>query len=314
MHLQPHSPSSLKAIDLFAGGGGFSTGAAMAGVDVVWAANHWPLAVDYHARNHPLAKHACQDLRTADWRTVPQHDIMLASPCCQGHSPARGKDRPHHDIQRTTAFAVVEAAEYHRPEAVLVENVVEMRTWDLFPAWLLGMEKLGYTMAAHTIDAADHGVPQNRERLFMLFTRSKAPLHLKLPKRDHVPFRRVIDWNSTKWNPIVRPKRSPATLRRIAAGRAQFGDTFVAPYYGSGSGETGRSLDRPIGTITTVDRWAIIRGDEMRMVQKDEARIAMGFPENYILPRQHKESMKLLGNAVCPPVVKDILIAFKEQA
>ncbi|MGH8758958.1 MAG: DNA cytosine methyltransferase, partial [Burkholderiales bacterium] len=90
----------MKAIDLFAGAGGFSTGAQMAGCKVVWAANHWPTAVDIHAANHPGTMHACQDLRQTDWRDVPAHDILLASPACQGHSRARGKERPHHDAMQ----------------------------------------------------------------------------------------------------------------------------------------------------------------------------------------------------------------------
>ena len=81
----------MRAIDLFAGAGGFSTGAAMAGAEVVWAANHWPLAVEYHTANHPSAAHICQDLHQANWANVPGHDLLLASPCCQGHSKARGK-------------------------------------------------------------------------------------------------------------------------------------------------------------------------------------------------------------------------------
>ena len=47
----------MNAIDLFAGAGGFSTGATMAGVNVVWAANHWPDAVEWHSKNHPEAQH-----------------------------------------------------------------------------------------------------------------------------------------------------------------------------------------------------------------------------------------------------------------
>ncbi|HNK07606.1 MAG TPA: DNA cytosine methyltransferase [Giesbergeria sp.] len=47
----------MNAIDLFAGAGGFSTGATMAGCTVVWAANHWPAAVQVHANNHPGAVH-----------------------------------------------------------------------------------------------------------------------------------------------------------------------------------------------------------------------------------------------------------------
>lgn len=87
----------MEAIDLFAGAGGFSEGARLAGVRVTWAANHWRQAVEYHGQNHPETVHACQDLQQADWREVPGHDVMLASPACQGHSPARGKEKPHHD-------------------------------------------------------------------------------------------------------------------------------------------------------------------------------------------------------------------------
>lgn len=105
----------MNAIDLFAGAGGFSTDAQMAGCNVIWAANHWREAVDTHASNHPHAAHKCQDLQQADWTQVPTHDLLLASPACQGHSRARGKERPHHDALRSTAWAVVSAAECHRP-------------------------------------------------------------------------------------------------------------------------------------------------------------------------------------------------------
>lgn len=110
----------MKAIDLFCGAGGFSTGAAMAGVQVVWAANHWPAAVQVHANNHPHTAHACQDLQQADWTQVPAHDLLMASPACQGNSRARGKDLPHHEAQRSTAWAVVSALECHRPPTAVI--------------------------------------------------------------------------------------------------------------------------------------------------------------------------------------------------
>mgnify|MGYP003602919338 CR=1 FL=1 len=83
----------MKAADLFAGAGGFSTGARLAGVPVVWAANHWPAAVRVHARNHPDTVHACQDLQQANWATVPAHDLLLASPCCQAQPRTRQERR-----------------------------------------------------------------------------------------------------------------------------------------------------------------------------------------------------------------------------
>lgn len=304
----------MRAIDLFAGAGGFSTGAVMAGCSVVWAANHWPAAVEVHARNHPDTEHACQDVQQADWTVVPAHDLLLASPACQGHSPARGVEKPHHDALRATAWAVVSAAECHNPEAVVVENVPEFAGWKLYPAWCAAMHALGYALAPMVIDAADHGVPQHRRRLFIVATRSKHPIELAMPVRPHVGADSVLDFNAGRWSPIHRPGRAPATLARIAAGRAAHGSRFLAPYYGSGSGETGRSLSRPIGTITTRDRWAVIDGDRMRMVTADESRAFMGFPASYSLPPVHREAMHMLGNAVCPPVACDLINAIREAA
>lgn len=303
----------MRAIDLFAGAGGFSTGATMAGAQVVWAANHWPLAVEYHATNHPDAAHLCQDLHQADWANVPSHDLMLASPCCQGHSKARGKanGNPQHDASRSTAWAVVSAAEYHRPKAFVVENVPEFLDWALYPAWQGAMTALGYTLSPHIVDAADHGVPQNRVRMFIVGTRSTAPLVLTLPRRDHVPATSFIDFEAGNWSQINRPGRANATLERIANGRHCHGDRFLTAYYGNEKG--GRSLRRPIGTITTRDRWAIVDGDRMRMLQVQECRAAMGFPAGYQLPKQHRSAVHLLGNAVCPPVARDYISALIEQ-
>ena len=304
----------MKAIDLFAGAGGFSTGAAMAGLDVVWAANHWPVAVDCHSANHPGTQHACQDLHQADWSMVPPHDILLASPCCQGHSKARGKaaNNPQHDASRSTAWAVVSAAEYHRPDVVVVENVPEFTAWALYPAWQMAMQALGYTMAPHIVDAADHGVAQHRTRLFIVCTKSRRPLMLDLPQGGHIGSASVIDFNAGKWSRIDKPGRSLATLGRVANGRAAHGDRFVTCYYGSEKG--GRSLSRPLGAITTRDRWAVINGNHMRMLMVDECRKAMGFPDGYKLPPQHKQAIHLLGNAVVPIVARDILNAIKEAA
>jgi DNA (cytosine-5)-methyltransferase 1 len=125
----------MRAIDLFAGSGGFSEGARQAGVDVVWAANHWQRAVTIHAMNHPDTDHECQDLCQANFSNVPDHDLLLASPACTGHSDARGKERAGHDEMRATAWAVISAADVKRPQTVIVENVPEFSLrWEAYPA------------------------------------------------------------------------------------------------------------------------------------------------------------------------------------
>lgn len=304
----------MNAIDLFAGAGGFTTGATLAGCSVLWAANHWPTAVQWHAANHPGTEHACQDLQQADFRAAPAHDLLLASPACQGHSPARGKEQPHHDAQRATAWAVVTCAEVHRPPVVLVENVPEFARWVLWPAWTAAMHALGYALAPMVLDLADHGVPQHRRRLFVVATRSRHPITLDLPRREHRPAASCIDLRAGRWSPIDRPGRSARTLARIATGRRQLGDQFLAPYYGSGSGETGRSLQRPIGTLTTRARWAVIDGDRMRMVRAVEGRALMGFPDHYLLPANEATAWHLIGNAVGPVQAADVINAIRKAA
>lgn len=304
----------MKAIDLFSGAGGFSTGATLAGCDVVWAANHWPEAVEWHAANHPDAEHICQDLHQARWETVPAHDLMLASPCCQGHSKARGKahGNPQHDASRSTAWAVVSAAEFHRPEYIIVENVPEFLAWQLYRPWELAMNALGYSVAPHVIDAADHGAPQNRVRMFLVLAKSRAPLQLKMEPRQHIPARTFIDLKGGNWSDVNKPGRAKNTLLRVAAGRQEHGDTFLMSYYGNSLG--GRSLDRPIGTITTRDRWAIVQGDRMRMLNRFECRSAMSFPEDYQLPDNHRLAVHLLGNAVPPVPGSHFISALREAA
>lgn len=302
----------MNAIDLFAGLGGFSEGSKMAGIKVVWAANHWRAAVDIHAANHPATQHACQDLHQTDWSTVPAHNILLASPACQGHSRARGKERPHHDAQRSTAWAVVSAAEYHRPEAFTIENVPEFIKWALYPAWCSAMTALGYALSPMILDSADHGVAQHRRRLFIVGTRSKYPIELELPKREHVGSVQIIDFDAGRWSAIDKFGRSQSTLSRIKEGRKMHGDRFLTAYYGNERG--GRSLSRPVGTITTRDRWAVIDGDRMRMLSVNECRKAMGFPCAYKLPERAKDAMHMLGNAVVPIVACDVIEAIRRAA
>lgn len=295
----------MKAIDLFAGAGGFTEGIKQSGISVIWAANHWQIAVDAHSKNHPETIHSCQDLQQADWSKVPKHNLLLASPACQGHSRARGKEKPHHDIARSTAWAVISCLEYHQPYFIVVENVKEFRNWKLYPIWKSALNTLGYSVSENIINAQYHSVPQSRERLFIVCTKSKNPLVLDLKKNESlIPAKEVIDFNKGKWTGIFDKKRSPKTLDKFYNSKKVFGDSFLIAYYGNE--DKGRSIDKPLGTITTIDRFAIVYKDKMRMLSTEEIKKAMGFREDYQLTNKHKLDIHLLGNAVCPPVAKQI--------
>lgn len=305
-----------RAADIFSGFGGWTRAAKSAGIDVLWAANHWPDAVFWHAANNPETIHVCQDLHQARWDQVPAHDLLLASPCCQGHSKARGKSsgNPQHDASRSTAWAVISALEFHRPEAALVENVPEFTDWALYPAWTAAIQALGYQIAPHVIDCADLGVPQHRVRLFLVITRSRAPLMLELHKRQHVAAATFLDFDAGRWSAIEKPGRAQATLDRVRNGRQRFGDRFIMPYYGKGSGLTGRDINRPIGTITTLDRWALVDGDRMRMLSANEALAAQTFPADTLRPDNHRLTMHMVGNAVPPLAGQRVIEALLKAA
>jgi DNA (cytosine-5)-methyltransferase 1 len=272
--------------------------------------------VKWHAANHKETEHVCQDLHQARWEQVPKHDLLLASPCCQGHSKARGKasGNPQHDSSRSTAWAVVSALEFHRPEAALVENVEEFTDWALYPAWVSAVQALGYQVSPHVVDCADLGVPQHRVRLFLVLTRSKAPLMLELHRHQHVPAASFLDFDTGKWTAIEKPGRAQATLNRVRNGRARFGDRFIMPYYGKGSGTTGRDINRPIGTITTLDRWALVDGGRMRMLSANEALAAQSFPADTLRPDNHRLTMHMAGNAVPPLAGQRVIEALLKAA
>lgn len=308
----------MIAVDLFAGAGGSTVGAEAAGAKVVLAANHWSAAIEAHRANHPHAKHWLQDLQQADFRELPRHDLLLASPSCVGHTRARGAERQSHDAARSTAWAVVSAAEAARPPLIVVENVPEFLKWELYPAWRSALKALGYSLALHIIDAADVGVPQNRKRLYVVCSRSRSAPTLNIPYQPHQTVRRVVKWTQGTWRPWPTGLRTThglrglcaATLARIAAGRAKYGDRFLVAYYGSETG--GRSIDRPCGTLTTRDRYVIIFGDQMRWLSVAEQLILMGFPASYKMPKDRRLATHLLGNAVCPPVMTAIIRGIRE--
>lgn len=179
----------LTITDLFCGAGGSSSGAEqIRGVRVRMAANHWALAVETHHRNLPHADHDTADISQVDPRRYPRTNILWASPECTNHSQAKGRRRAadqQPDLfgdtlpdeaavrSRSTMFDVLRFAEHHRYAAIVVENVVDVRDWILWPAWATGLDNLGYD---HTVvylnsmfaQAAGPPAPQSRDRLYVV--------------------------------------------------------------------------------------------------------------------------------------------------
>jgi DNA (cytosine-5)-methyltransferase 1 len=279
----------LNFADLFCGGGGTSQGAAEAAVALgyqprITAVNHWNLAIETHAANHPSARHYCarvDSLKPTELFGTGELDVLWASPECTHHSRARA-GAPIQDQSRATAWDVVQWAASLRPSVVFVENVVEFEEWgplddtakpipgrkgEVFKAWINALRSYGYTVDWRVLCAADFGDPTSRRRLFVQAVRQGRkivwpnPTHSRSADLFGRPLWRsaqdaVIDW-SIPATPIAKRSRAlrPKTLQWIRQGLERFGGSpfLVAMEH---KGRT-ISADQPVPTVTCARGGAI---------------------------------------------------------
>ncbi|GAB3546435.1 DNA cytosine methyltransferase [Spirosoma fluminis] len=182
----------ITLTDMFCGCGGSSEGARnVAGTHVQYALNHWKLAIESHNTNHPNTHHDCADISETHPARYQRTTGLIASPECTNHSLAKGHKRKNlhqQDIfqnkafdasavrSRATMWDVPRFAEIHKYEFVITENVVDVRMWVMFDAWLKAMHSLGYLHECVYLNAMfAHGegingfAPQSRDRIYIVF-------------------------------------------------------------------------------------------------------------------------------------------------
>jgi DNA (cytosine-5)-methyltransferase 1 len=288
----------IRTLDLFCGGGGSSWGAQAAGAEIVCGVDAWDLAVRAYASNFPHAKavhlRMTPESGPSDIGEIGEIDLLLSSPECTHHTCARGS-RPQDEDSKQTAFYVTNFARdlSPRPRWVVIENVVHMRGWHGYEPLLTELRRLGYRTTVYVLDASRFGVPQARRRVFVVGDLTTQPPAEVRGNRG----------------------RAPATLERANRGIAALGEgtPFLVVYYGSDGAGGWQPLNRPLRTITTLDRFGLVtwRGTTpmLRMLQVDELMAAMGFRDGYNLEGlgQRRDRIRLLGNGVCPPVMAAIV-------
>jgi len=308
----------VRAIDLFCGAGGSSLGAAAAGAEIVAGFDIWDVAGRVYAANFPCARFYLRDLAIlteSDIRSIHDDlgdvDLVLASPPCTDHSLARGAAPPS-PAGLDLPWCVLEFARIFRPRWVVVENVIQMRRWHGYRAFLWSLCGLGYCIRQEILDAADFGVPQRRRRLYIVCDRETDPPEIAPRASVRIPAACVVDLDGYAYTPLYTPRRARATIERAErAFRALGRDAvYLMVYYGSGP--QWQTLDVPLRTVTTRGHFALVRpgrgGHEMRMLQVDELRRAMGFPAWFDFGGcTRTDAVRLLGNAVCPPVMQAIV-------
>lgn len=175
---------TLAATDLFAGAGGSTLGSEAAGVATALAINHWEPAVRTLEANHPGTVIEQADLRVTSPERYFKTDLLLASPSCLGHSKARKANaRPADPAQwrpdvkgeraRATMWDVLEWVDVYAYDAIVLENVVEWRSNSGMRAFLAALSNLAETSGGYDYrfvyaNSRFHGVPQSRDRLFLV--------------------------------------------------------------------------------------------------------------------------------------------------
>lgn len=278
----------------------------------------WPIAIDVYNDNFPGAG----VLQTITGESDPSllsdfgpFDLILASPECTNHTCAKGK-KPRCENSRLTARHVLEYVRYYRPRWVVMENVVHMRSWTRYQELLDILEKdLGYHVRKQVLNAADFGVPQSRRRLFLICDREQHPALVVPDPARLMPARSIIEPVGTwKTTPLYSPARAKNTLVRAERAMAALpaGQDFLIVYYGSDASGGWQTLDRPLRTLTTLDRFGLVqyRNGEptLRMLQVPELLRAMGFDPTFRLERgSRRDKVRVLGNGVCPPVMEAVV-------
>jgi len=307
----------LRFGDLFCGGGLGARGAVSAGAVPVFAVDDWSVAAETYHDNFPTATVYTSRIQKLDpWALAKRHtiDILLTSPECTNHSPAKGAG-PRSESSRELALTSLDWAKAFRPQWVVLENVPQMRSWKRYDEIIEGLKKLDYSVRDEVTCATEFGVPQARRRLFVVADSKREPRPIRRSKPTSKTVRSILDARGTyATTPLFNKERAKATIARANRAIDTLGtrSPFLIVYYGSDGGGGWQSLDEPLRTVTTLDRFALVemRAGKwvMRMLQPTELAKAMGVPKQHRFSHgSRRDRVKLCGNGVCSPVMERVI-------
>ena len=158
-----------KTVSLFSGIGGFDLGFMYAGFNIIWANDFDKYACQTYKAN--VSKNiVCGDIRI-EKKNIPAHDILIGGFPCQPFSTL-GKLEGFNDEERGTLFfEIKEIIKKHKTKVVVLENVKNIINHDsgkTFKKIIHELESLGYVCFHHVFNSADYGVPQRRNRCYIV--------------------------------------------------------------------------------------------------------------------------------------------------
>lgn len=303
---------SLKAIDLFAGIGGIRLGFEQTfgeKIDFVFASE-----IDKYARETYYANFGEEpygDITKIEAEKIPPHDIILAGFPCQAFSVA-GHRKGFEDTRGTLFFDVARIAKHHKPKLIFLENVKGFKSHDkgnTFKVVKATLEDLGYKVFADILNAKNFGVPQNRERIYIIAF---------LDEDNNLD----IEFDFEKLKKIRNPSKLEKILDKSVDERYTISDKLWLGHQrrkeehkikGNGFGYS--IFNEKSEYTSTISARYYKDGSEILIEQKDknprkltprEAGRLQGFPNKFKIPVSDVQSYKQFGNSVAVPVIEAI--------
>ncbi|MCE7935808.1 MAG: DNA cytosine methyltransferase [Chlorobi bacterium CHB2] len=290
----------LKIIDLFAGIGGIRLGFQAHGCRSVFASEWDNYAQQMYEAN--FGERPFGDINEIPPEQIPDHDILLAGFPCQPFSIA-GKGLGFADTRGTLFFNIEAIIGAKRPQAFLLENVKRLTTHDNGNTFAVIVEKLknlGYTLYHKVFNSLDFGLPQKRERIYIVGF--KDPIHFQFPKPPgyYKPLSEILEKDEDvdqsyflseklrikRLEAVKYPPPVPSIWHENIGGNIS-----ALPY--SCALRAGGSYNYLV--VNGVRR---LTGREMLRLQ--------GFPDSFVINIPYSQLRKVAGNSVTIPVVSAI--------
>lgn len=322
--------AKYASIDLFAGIGGIRLGFENAfgdDVETVFVSEWDEWAARTYRENFGDKPPVAGDITKIDAAEIPPFDICLAGFPCQAFSFAghhKGFADDYKGQSRGTLFAeVVRICDFHKPKVIFCENVKGLVRHDrgrTFKVICGAFEEIGYKVFAQVLNSKDFGVPQNRERIYIVcFRNDIAPETFEFPSgvMESRTIRDIMEdapipskyYLSNRYLQVLRDHKA----RHEAAGHG-FGyvirdlDGISGAIVCGGMGREGNLIidDRPHSMEPTTRIQGGINEESVRKMTPREWARLQGFPDSYVLTEADTHLYKQFGNSVTVPVIEAV--------
>src|SRR3990167_1699467 len=187
----------FTAVDLFSGVGGIRLGLQNAGFDMLFSNDNDPYC-KITFENYFKENLDSRDIRDIDFDDIPDHDLLAAGFPCQPFSQA-GHQKGFEDSRGSLFFRLAEIIKAKKPKTFLLENVKNLVSHNGKETFRIIMDtlenKLGYTVYSKVLSSVDYGLPQKRQRIYIVGFKNKTEFEFPEPKNHHKTVANILEEN-----------------------------------------------------------------------------------------------------------------------